>query len=94
MKKQISRVSVVQNAKFMGAMYFVITIPFVALFFLASLVMPGKSFLGGLAALIIGPIFYAIAGFVATAIAAFVYNFVAGFVGGIEYTTQDVAHDD
>ena len=94
MKKRISRVAVLQNAKFMAVLYLVLSIPFVLLFGLISMFMPNGSGMGGGLFLILAPIFYAVGGFIFTVIGALVYNLVAGLVGGIEYTSSEVLADD
>ena len=87
MKKQIVRVSPLQSAKVMAALYFVMSIPFVLL----MLVLPMGA--GGMPkwALIVMPLFYVVFGFLFSLLGAWVYNLVAGVVGGFEYTTREVA---
>jgi hypothetical protein len=80
MKKQIVNVSVVQTAKVAAAMYFVISLPLVAIMILTSL-FTGQAGFGT---------FYVIFGFIFTAISAWLYNIVAARVGGIEFTTAQV----
>ncbi|HYO62657.1 MAG TPA: hypothetical protein VER08_03265 [Pyrinomonadaceae bacterium] len=40
--------------------------------------------IGGLAVMVIAPIFYGLLGFVFGALGAVIYNFAAGFIGGVE----------
>lgn len=88
MKKQIQRVSVVQNAKMMAALYLVLSLPMVAVF-LAFQSVPG---MGGVSVvgIIVFPLAYAASGFVFTLIGAWIYNLVASMVGGFEFTTREV----
>lgn len=89
---QIKSFGILQTAKFMAVMYFIMSCIFVipmALFALTVGFSTGEqdgivgSLLGGVGMLLI-PIFYAIFGFIFVAIGCWVYNLVAGFVGGIE----------
>lgn len=84
MKTQLVKISAVQTAKVMAALYFVISFPMILL--MAIPVMLGQqAYSVGL--LIALPILYTLIGFVFTAIGAWVYNLVAGRIGGFEYTT-------
>jgi hypothetical protein len=82
MKKRIVNFSALQSAKTLAALYFVISLPFMALFAF----MPGKSAV----MMIVFPVVYTVSGFVFTLIAAWIYNLVAGWTGGIEYTSEEV----
>lgn len=82
MKKQVIHFAPAQAGKVMAMLYFVISLPFVALFAF----LPGKSAL----MMVLFPFFYCLSGFLFTALAAWVYNLVAGWVGGIEYTTVEI----
>ena len=87
MRKQILRVSVMQTAKVMAAIYVVTSIPFVAIMALGlSTQLPGV----GAGMLVMFPILYGIGGFIGSIIAAFIYNLVAARIGGIEFTTAEV----
>jgi hypothetical protein len=90
MKKQISNVSILQNAKVAAALYFVMSIPFVIIMILTALVSGGQNSGPGIFVLILMPVFYVIFGFIFTAIGAWVYNLVATRVGGFEFTTTEV----
>lgn len=52
--------------------------------------MPAIGLLGGLAILILAPIFYGVIGFIGGVIAALIYNLVASWTGGIEVTLTHV----
>lgn len=86
MKKQIINISPLQTAKVFAVLYFVMSIPLVAIMALSFIAAPeGASFPVGL--LIAMPFLYLIFGFIFTVIGAWVYNLVAGWVGGVEYTS-------
>jgi hypothetical protein len=83
MRQQLVRLSPVQTAKVIAALYGLmgfIFIPFVyyAMGFGPNANRPGAWFL------IVAPLAYACFGFVFVAIACLLYNFVATFTGGIE----------
>ena len=88
MKKQIVNVSIAQTAKVAAALYFVISLPLVAIMMLTTLVT-GQGGIG-MFFMILLPVFYVIFGFIFTAIAAWLYNLVAARIGGIEFTTAEV----
>jgi hypothetical protein len=90
MKKQIVRVSLVQNAKLMAALYLVLGVPMMLLTVLPLLTQgaPVSWWL-----LILMPIGYCAFGFVFTLIGAWVYNLVAARVGGFEFTTVETGKD-
>jgi len=87
MKKQIIRISPLQTAKVMAALYFVMSIPFVLL--MLALPMPPGAMPKWV--MMILPLFYVVVGFLFSLLGAWIYNLVARTVGGIEYTTADVA---
>ena len=88
MKKQIVHVSKLQTAKVMAVMYLVISLPMVVL----SLVPAWLSHSSISWILILTmPILYAVFGFLFTLLGAWIYNAVAGRIGGIEFTTAEIA---
>lgn len=88
MKKQITSISSFQTSKVVAVLYFIITIPFIILFAIASMFAPGgRSF--GIFFMILAPFLYALIGFVFCFIGTWLYNQVVKFVGGIEYTTTE-----
>jgi hypothetical protein len=91
MRKQIIRVSPLQNAKVMAALYFIMSIPFVLIMFAMptpeGAPMPWWTF-------IVMPLAYLLIGFVFSLIGAWIYNLVAARVGGFEYTSVEVAGGD
>ena len=91
MKKQIVNISMLQSAKVVGALYLVISIPFVLLFGLFSMFAGGVGhFFGSIFMIVLAPIVYAVVGFLFTLVGAFIYNIVASKIGGLEYTTTEV----
>lgn len=91
MKKQIINISPFQTAKVFAVLYFVMTLPFIALMAIMFAFSPNHG--PGLGFLIVLPFAYLIFGFIFTVIAAWVYNLVAGWVGGIEYTSITTEED-
>lgn len=77
---RVRSVGVLQNGKFLGAFYGLISIPFAAIFLLIGLVT-GK-FMAIFFVLM--PIGYGIVGFLGAAFISILYNLVARMVGGIE----------
>jgi len=92
MKKQIVSVAIMQNAKVMAALYFVISIPVVALTAL-PLMTTGQWVGGSLLVMLLLPLLYTALGFVFTLFGAWVYNVVAERVGGFEFTTVEIGKD-
>lgn len=99
----INRIGVMSLAKLMGVMYAGIGLVFGALYALFAVLgggammamgggdgaMGGGMMMGmGLAAIIIAPIFYGLAGFIGGAISAFFFNLAAKYAGGLEIETQ------
>lgn len=91
MKKQVVNVSILQNAKVMAVLYFVISIPFMLLMIVPA--MMGQDAGVSMTVLILMPLLYALMGFVFTLVGAWVYNQIAARIGGFEFTTAEVAND-
>ena len=89
MNVQITRFSLFQTAKVIGAIYFVGACVGAVLFFLMSLASPANRPPYGLVFIVLAPFIYALLGFVFTFVLAWVYNLVAKVVGGIEFTTTE-----
>jgi hypothetical protein len=88
MKKQISRVSLVQNGKLMAAIYFVLSIPFLLIMTLISVYSGGEHMS---VPLIVGAALgYAASGFLGAVFGGWIYNLVAARIGGFEFTTVEV----
>ncbi len=88
MKKQIINISPLQTAKVFAVLYFVISIPFVALMALSFFSAPSNA-RPPMGFLFAAPFLYLIFGFLFTVFGAWVYKLVAGWVGGIEYTSTE-----
>ena len=88
MKKQIVRVSVAQSAKVLAVLYMVMSIPIVVILGVIGMIGAGGM---GLFLVILAPIVYGVLAFLGTGLAAWLYNVVANMVGGLEYTTKDMA---
>lgn len=89
MKKQVVKVSALQSAKVMAALYFVCSFPIIVILALSAFASDQQS--PGLVMLILMPILYAFFGFLFTLIGAWVYNLIAARIGGFEFTTAEVA---
>ena len=83
MRQQIVRLSPLQTAKTMAALYGLMGFIFIPFFYVAMSMAPGESRPGAFF-LILAPLAYAAFGFVFVAIGCLLYNFVANFTGGIE----------
>jgi hypothetical protein len=88
MKKQIVRVSALQTSKVMAAMYFVISLPILALSAIPAWLSGQGSTMWFM--LILGPVLYTLFGFLFTLLGAWIYNLVAERIGGFEFTTAEV----
>ena len=86
---QITRFSLFQTAKVIGALYFAGACVGAVLFFLMTLLSPASRPPYGLLFIVLAPFLYALIGFVFTFVAAWFYNLVARFAGGIEYTVTE-----
>jgi hypothetical protein len=87
LKKQIINITPIQTAKVFALLYFVMSIPLVAIMALSFSIMPGPRPPIGM--LFTMPFIYLVLGFIFTSLGAWVYNLVAGWVGGIEYTSTE-----
>ncbi|WP_305823621.1 hypothetical protein [Massilia brevitalea] len=93
MKKQVVSVSILQNAKVMAALYFVISLPFTLLMTIPALMGQGQGAGFSIVMLVLMPLLYTLIGFVFTLVGAWVYNQIAARIGGFEFTTAEVAND-
>lgn len=84
--RRLIRVAPVQLGIVMGAIYVIISIPLILLFWLIASVTPMANQTHFHAAMLALPILYGIFGFIFAALGALIYNWVARFSGGIEYT--------
>jgi hypothetical protein len=91
MKKQIVSVAILQNAKVMAALYFIISIPLVVMMAIPVLMAEGVS--ASVLAMVLMPVLYTAFGFVFTLFGAWVYNVVAARTGGFAFTTAELGKD-
>jgi len=91
MKKQVVSVSILQNAKVMGALYLVISIPLTLFMTIPAVLTQGAGV--SILAMILMPLLYTAFGFVFTLFGAWVYNLIAARIGGFEFTTGEVAKE-
>jgi hypothetical protein len=91
MKKQVVNVSILQNAKVMAAIYFVVSIPLVLMMAIPVFMTEGVG--GSLFAMVLMPVLYTAFGFVFTLFGAWVYNGIAARMGGFEFTTAEIGKD-
>lgn len=94
MKKQITRISILQSSKivtllytFLGLIYTLIGIPLLIVGILKDQLQ--LEIMGGI--YLFGPVFMGALGFVFFVIAAAIYNLAASMVGGFEFEVRDVA---
>ena len=90
MTHEIARFAPHKTAKVAAAIYGLISIPLVPIFWLASLASPNGIGIGGVFMLLL-PVLYAGLGYVFTGLGCLTYNFVAGLIGGIEVDIDAVA---
>lgn len=89
MKKQIVQVSVLQSAKVIAGIYFVMTLPIV-LFLACLLLLKGQGVMGLFTAAMVA-LTYPLGGFLGSLLGGWIYNLVAARIGGFEFTTAEVA---
>jgi hypothetical protein len=93
MRHQITRLSPVQTAKVMAALYGLMGFVFIPFIYFAMGLAPNETRPGGW--FLIGvPLAYAAFGFVFVAIGCLLYNFVASFTGGIEVDLEPARHGE
>lgn len=83
MRQQIVRLSPVQTAKVLAALYGLMGFLFIPFFYFAMGLAPDANRPGAWF-LVVVPLAYAAFGFCFVAIGCLLYNFVVGFTGGIE----------
>jgi transmembrane protein DUF3566 len=90
MRKRISRIAPIQLGKVAAVLYGILSIPIVTIVAIGSLF--GKRHEAMSLAFTVGlPVLYIVFGFVFMALGALIYNLTAKWVGGIEFTTEEVA---
>jgi lipopolysaccharide export LptBFGC system permease protein LptF len=88
MKKQIQRVSLLQNAKVIAALYLVLALPVMALLLAFGSLVHGATM--SVAMMVAFVVAYVLTVFLSAVIGGWLYNFVAAQVGGFEFTTVEV----
>lgn len=90
--RRIKRFGVMQTAKIVAVMYFLLTamifFPFGGLMMLIGTDAFDKVPFGGTRFLLLAPFFYAVVGFIFTAIGCAFYNLIARYTGGIEVEVE------
>jgi hypothetical protein len=91
MKKQITNISPIQTAKVFAVLSMIATIPFWLLMLVPMMAMPRPTppFFSGMFLLM--PIFYAVFGFIFTAVGAWLYNLMFKYIGGVEFSSAEIA---
>ena len=96
MTLRVTSIGIMQTAKTLAVLYGLIgVIVGIAAFFVEVLAPPSSisgpsGIVPGIVGLILIPILYAIAGFIAVAVTVWLYNIVAQRMGGVEFTTANV----
>ena len=90
MKKRVKHIAVAQCGKMLAAIYFVISVPIIAILFVPVMMGSSESPVGA-GYLILFPLFYALFMYLGGVLSAWIYNIVAARLGGIEYTTNEIA---
>lgn len=93
MRQQIVRLSPLQTAKVMAALYGLMGFIFIPIFYFAMGLAPNANRPGAWF-LVVVPLAYAAFGFLFVAIGCLLYNFVATFTGGIEADLAPVGRVD
>lgn len=91
--RQIKSFNVIQTAKVLGALYFVLGLVFSLFFVFISLTAKKGPGIHGLFLAVLSPFFYGGFGFVFSAILCWLYNLIANRLGGIEIEVVD-SHQD
>jgi len=90
MKKRVKHIAVAQFGKMLAAIYFVISLPILAIVliaFLTGLEMPSI----GVGVVVMVTAAYIVIAYLSGMLSAWIYNVVAARLGGIEYTVNDIA---
>ncbi len=90
MKIQISRISIRQTAKIVGAVHVVLASPLLVLgmFRLWTRSMPAISGISPIW-LFLAPFIYGLGAYIMAFVMCLIYNFIARHLGGVEYTTSE-----
>ena len=90
MKIQISRISIRQTAKLVGAVHVVLASPLLLLGMvrLSTRSMPAIREISPIW-LFLAPFIYGLGAYILALMMCLIYNFVASYFGGVEYTTSE-----
>jgi hypothetical protein len=90
MKRQISRISIGQTAKVVGAVHVVLALPILLLAIIGLLIRPTRitSEVSPIW-LFLAPFLYGLGAYFMAFIMCLIYNFVARYFGGVEFTTSE-----
>lgn len=91
MKKQITRISILQTSKVIAFLYFIfVSIAMIVAGIILSFTHPESvQYLG----LIVMPFVYFVFIFIAVAVQALIYNWIVKWVGGIEFTVTEIKEE-
>ena len=81
---RVKRFAIHQTSKTMAALYALMGVVIVPIFWLVNSIAPPDERLPGWFA-VAGPIIYGVCGYIFVAIACAIYNFMAQFTGGIDF---------
>ena len=90
MKRQLTRISILQSSKIVTALYAF----FGGLYTLVGMLMillGGQNLVAIAVIYMFGPLWMAIIGFIGFVISAAIYNWLASILGGIEYEVTEVS---
>ena len=90
MKRQLTRISILQSSKIVTALYafFGLLYTLVGMLMIA---LGGQHLLAIAVIYMFGPLWMAIIGFIGFVISAAIYNWLASILGGIEYEVTEVS---
>jgi hypothetical protein len=91
MKHRISRFSVHQSAKTLAFVYFVLGFIYIPIGYLVDVSAPPDERVGWL--WFLGPIVFALVGYLSVALVCALYNLIAGQTGGVEFTLTSEGSD-
>lgn len=90
MKRQISRISLLQTAKVVGAVHVLLASP-ILLLGIIRLLTRSTPIAGDVSPiwLFVSPFIYGLSAYILALMMCVIYNFVARYFGGVEYTTSE-----
>lgn len=85
---KIKKVNVLKFASIMALIYGILSLAFILIFALWNVFIMGN--FAAIIFLLIGPVMYAIVGFIGGALTGWVYNMVAKRIGGVEVEVEEL----